>query len=45
MVIATLREQAQDDNTVVVATHDPRMIDVCSRMVHLEAGRLLETTP
>lgn len=42
VVVSTLRDQAAAGRAVVVATHDPRMIEACSRNVQLEQGEVRE---
>ncbi|UBF29647.1 ABC transporter ATP-binding protein [Kovacikia minuta CCNUW1] len=42
-VIELLRQLAKDrDRTVLIVTHDPRIIDVADRVVYLEDGRITE---
>jgi energy-coupling factor transporter ATP-binding protein EcfA2 len=40
-VVVALREASRRGTTVLVATHDPRLIDVADRVLHLHSGRLV----
>lgn len=42
-VIELLRQLAKENNrTVLIVTHDPRLIDVADRVVYLEDGKLID---
>ena len=42
MVLAELRKEAERGSVVVVATHDPAVVDVCDRHYVLDEGRLTD---
>lgn len=42
VVVSSISGQAGTGGAVVVASHDPRMLDVCTRVLRLEHGRVLE---
>ncbi len=45
-VVELLRSLAHDDGrTVVLVTHDNRILDVADRIVHMEEGRIREAAP
>lgn len=42
LVLAELREEAERGSVVVVATHDPAVVEVCDRHYVLDEGRLVD---
>ena len=42
MVLAELREEAARGSVVVVATHDPAVVDACDVHFALDEGRLVQ---
>lgn len=42
VVVATITQQAESGGAVVAASHDPRMLDTCTTVLHLEQGRVTE---
>jgi alpha-D-ribose 1-methylphosphonate 5-triphosphate synthase subunit PhnL len=44
-VVGLLRDAADRRTAVVVATHEPDVVDLCDRVVHLTDGRPTTTAP
>jgi ABC-type lipoprotein export system ATPase subunit len=42
LVLAALRSARDSGSTLLVATHDPRVIAIADRVVHLEQGRVVD---
>ncbi len=45
LVLATMRAARDAGSTLLVATHDPRVIDIADRVVRLDQGRVVGSTP
>jgi ABC-type lipoprotein export system ATPase subunit len=45
LVLATMRAARDAGSALLVATHDQRVIDIADRVVRLEQGRVVGTTP
>lgn len=42
VVVAAIARQAESDRAVVAASHDPRVLEACTRVLRLEEGRVVE---